>query len=167
MADRVEDEPPQPAVVDKDEYLAIIQKMSSNEAWAYSFVALYFAFLASISALVGYLLVSASDAAQSLNTAVSLLGFSIGLVDVLCAIGLALNVWAIAMVVDYKMTTKRLMTRLHYLEGALKWSNGGPPGIGRSYNADHMTPMWRVGQFVLVGLVMALFFAPWLLIILA
>lgn len=149
-----------PAIADKDEYLAIIQKMGSNEAWAYSFVALYFAFLASISALVGYLLVSASDAAQSLAVSVKFFGFRVGLVDVLCAIGLALNVWAIAMVIDYKMTTKRLMTRLHYLEGALMWSSGGPPGIGRSYNSDHMTPSWRVGQFVLVGSVMVLFFAP-------
>lgn len=154
-------------VADKDEYLAIIQKMSSNEAWAYSFVALYFAFLASIGALLGYLLGSGSDAADRINASVAVFGATIHLVDCLCFLGIALNIWAISMVVDYKMSTKRLMQRLQHLEVALCWADHGPPGIGHSYNRDHMTVTWRAGQIVLVGSVMVLFFAPWLLVLFA
>lgn len=149
------------------EYNAIVQKMGSNEAWAYSFVALYFAFLASLGAASGFLLTSENTTIASLRDGQTLLGIEISLFGALAILGLSLNIWAISMVLDYKITTRALIHRLAHIEDLLGWSDEGPPGIGRSNLPVQHSKVWRAGQLVIVGSVMALFFLPWIVLLLS
>ena len=115
------------------EYDTLVSKMSSNESWAYSFVALYFAFIASISAVSGLIVSTIFDtgsrslfsvifepSAPSFRATAMGLTFSMnGLLIALSIIGVLLNVWAIGMVVEYGRSTQNLLKRLEKIEDEL------------------------------------------------
>jgi hypothetical protein len=147
-----------------NEHGSIIHKVSSNEAWAYSFVALYFGVLALLAAATGFVLSSQSPPVQELNTSRHMAAVSLGFSLALGTLGLVLNAWAIAMVFDYKITTRSLVRRLAFLEEKLGLNDEGALGIGSSNVPVQQSTVWNVGQFVLVGSVMVLFFLPWLVV---
>ena len=145
------------------EYQAIIAKMNSNESWAYSFVALYFAFLASLSFAVGFLRFPV-DGRGVFDLSVNLLGVSLSLSEFLAVFAIILYFWAISMIFDYKIQTRSLIGRLCFLESELGLSQLGPSTVGVGLSRQHNN-FWRFGQFVLVGSVMVMLFGPWFVLL--
>lgn len=146
------------------EQSAIVSKMGANEAWATGFVALYFAFSASIGTALGFILfqVRAPENSQPIHdTALDTLHI-VGMT--LSAIGFFLNTWAIGMVIDYKKTTTRLWNRLERVEADLSTLCGITVGIAGPQNTQYKATSWRVGTMVVVGSVLVLFFSPWIVI---
>jgi hypothetical protein len=143
------------------EYSALISKMGSNESWAYSFVALYFAFLSSIGTAVGFLLAAQARTLKRSDAAEFDLWFEPrSMLIALTVLAVLLNIWAISMVWDYKREARILQDRLCEIE-----MNIGGGGFMTRLVLSNRTTHFRFGQMTLVGSVMFMFFVPWLLLL--
>jgi hypothetical protein len=147
------------------EYSAIISKMNANEGWAYSFVALYFAFMTSLGTAVGFLYSKVMIGKG--NEVSSLYGQLEVLAVILSSIGLLLNVWAIYMVYDYKRTTQILAARLQNIEARVSVLIDAPFGAFGSLVKVNHAETWKIGTVLVVGPIMFLFFMPWIVVIAA
>lgn len=152
------------------EHSSLIQKMNSNESWAYSFVALYFAFVTSIGTVVGFLLIKLLAAQMSdalaLSTGQAQLNWWLRLIVVtLSSLGLLLNIWAVYMVFDYKRATERLSERASEIEERMSDIMGEKYGFISAVWRQNSGPVWKIGTVLVVGPVMFMFFVPWLLIL--
>lgn len=154
------------------EYSAVIQKMSANEAWAYSFVALYFAFLAAIGTATGYMFLHTSSVPGAevqfssviASASVDLSQSRKWLVISLSVLGVFLNCWAISMIIDYKRHSNILLGQLAQIEKELH-GNTANLRCFASQAISMNKGYWRIGERVVVGSVMALLFVPWLILI--
>lgn len=154
------------------EYSCLIQKMNSNESWAYSFVALYFAFLASIGTVTGFLMFadpSSYSPESALGKEVLLFSHSFSirgaLIGALASLGIALNTWAVFMVVDYKRVTRLLTNQLSRIEKVVHGGDASFKGFATMTLEINSHPVWRTGEKVVVGSVVVMFFAPWLIVL--
>jgi hypothetical protein len=154
------------------EYAAVIQKVGSNDAWASSFVAMYFAFTVSIATAVGFLaynlnmeLADAFDLTPGLPSPATRNGLFAWMLLALSLLGIVLNGWAISMVVDYTWKKSVLFDHLTSLELALHGVSNKPIGFATIFRAKQQTSNWRPVQYVIVGSVMVMFFVPWFLVL--
>ena len=154
------------------EYSSLVQKMAANEAWAYSFVALYFAFLASLSIATGFIVFKNPETLGPQNVVPTIFGVS-GvhlLATIFSALGILLNIWAIYMVLEYKRSAVILLRRLKEIElelGRLFLRFGAQRfGFADSIEKAHYAGKWKIGIFVVIGAVMFLIFVPWIIVIL-
>ena len=120
------------------EYSAIIQKAGAKEAWAFNFVALYFGFLAALGTGAGYILfqypmVLSDTVGHSISGRIGndSLGASSGklILAALAALGIFLNVWAIYMIEEYKLTASLLNEQMARIESRLYGENAARHGF--------------------------------------
>lgn len=155
------------------EYGALINKMNSNESWAYGFVALYFAFLASIGTATGFLVFRTltqqdalfEESGGSIGTCVNCWLLDNALPISLSVLGILLNVWAIFMVVDYKRMTRVLMIRLSQIENEVHGPESENIGFANNTITLNSEQVWRFGSIAAVGSIMVMFFLPWVIVI--
>ena len=143
------------------EYASIIQKMNGDVAWAAAFVGLYFAFLVSICAGMGYLFFA--EAFQNGTADATMLFARKFAIFTGAVFGVALNSWAIGMVFDYKRTAKVNLRRASEIESFFLSRNEA--GIGRRTLGHSTAKGWTVLTLIVVGSVMVMMFAPWVIAI--
>lgn len=155
----------------QNDYASLVSKLNSNESWAYGFVALYFAFMASISAVAGLILAKIFEPVGGSYASVVLgIRFSInGLLAAIALIGLLLTVWAVYMLWEYERSTKLILKRLSQIEFSLsahlaRFGNQ-TFGFATSLVDLNRTGLWRTGTIAIVASVMFAFFIPWIILL--
>lgn len=158
-----------------NEYGILVAKMGSNESWAASFVALYFAFMASVGAAAAFMIVKLMENQETIFSSLfslefervnvfqeTLLRFAILLAS---AIGAFLNVWAISMVIDYKASTQIILDRLSGIEASIEAQTSEVMGFARAELGRSHRKNGHAVTISVVGPVLFLFFSPWALAI--
>ena len=84
---------------------------------------------------------------------------------ILPILGILLNIWAIFMVLDFKRMTFDILNRLSLIEFQINLQIADNPGFATNTLNKKNLPIWRFGGIAVVGSVMVMFFAPWIIVL--
>ena len=153
------------------EYSSLISKLNSKESWAYGFVALYFAFLASISAVSGVIiseLIAFSSAVPSLPQTTEIYRLKL-ILEAIALISIMLNAWACFMLLNYMRSAQNILGRLGRIEEILEKYLAGFDEQVFGFANNHVATIWSRNSLIVAKLlivsVMILLCVPWISIL--